>query len=639
MNRPDDTLRPPPEPSLAHLAATTPARDWTRGKLTGSLDWKRVIARADLPEPLGELVTEVVGRSRLWRSERADLAGELCAHFADGLQAGTETQPGSEIRATTEQLMRSFGDPKKASALIRRAKKRGRHWAHRAFTHTIHGIGAVLLAGAVIYALLAWRFFTGEPTIARNFAAEYNETISSIPERDRAYDLYIEAYIALEPPPESLLEVWPNIAPEHPAYQDATAYLERSARAISLIHKAAARPHLGATLSNATDPRITEMLRDRHPQYTGQAQEPEENPAMVTIVLPQLGQMRAMYRLLEFDAHTAARNHQSDRVVQDIATMLGLAEHAAEGPALISSLIGLAISTGAIWTTSQIIHDYPDLFTDDQLRDLAHRHAAFMDGDPRVDLTGERWFFEDAIQRVYTDDGHGNGHITAEGLRHLLSLQNPAADLAEQFGPQPLAPLSTALIANRADMTAKYDQLMTKVERNAELPMWEYDNQARPDTEVNLLSADPIQHTRYFPIVMLMPAFESALQTAEKVVQRRDGLLVGIALELYRREHGNYPDTLDALVPAFLPAVPPDRFTGTPLNYALVDGEPRLWSVGADRNDDGGRKPAGRDYSSQWMPLEHIKAKLKTYATTSPYDGDWVLWPILYEPVTGEDEE
>ncbi|MDQ7014259.1 MAG: hypothetical protein Q9O74_10225 [Planctomycetota bacterium] len=638
MNRPDDAPQPPSEPSLAHLAATTPARDWTRGKLTGSLDWKRVIARADLPEPLAELVTEVVGRSRLWRSERVDLAGELCAHFADGLQAGTETQPGSDSRAAVEQLVHNFGDPKKASVLIRRAKKRGRHWTYRAFVHAAQGLGAILIAGFFLYAVLAWRFYAGEPTIARNFAAEYNETINSIPESDRAYDLYIEASIALEPPPESLLKAWPNIAPEHPAYQDATAYLERSARALSLIHEAAARPRLGATLSNATDPRITEMLRERHPQHTEQSQEPEENPAMVTIVLPQLGQMRAMYRLLEFDAHTAARHRQSEQVVQDITTMLGLAEHAAEGPALISSLVGLAISTGAIWTTSQIIHEYPDLFTDEQLRELAHRHAAFMDGVPRVDLSGERWFFEDAVQRVYTDDGHGNGYITAEGLRHLLSLQNPAADLAEQFGPQPLAPLSTALIANRADMTAKYDQLMTTIERNAELPMWEYDSHDRPNTEVNLLSADPILRTRYFPIVMLMPAFESALQTAEKVVQHRDGLLVGIALELYRREHGTYPDTLDALVPVFLPAVPPDRFTGTPLNYALVDSEPRLWSVGADRNDDGGVIPASnRADVHRWVPKD--QARLNEQSDPDRYDGDWLLWPILYEPITGEDEE
>ena len=67
----------------------------------------------------------------------------------------------------------------------------------RAFTHTCQGLGALLLAAALAYAVLAWRYYSGEPTIARNYAAEYNETIEAIPEQDRAWDLYIETYVAM----------------------------------------------------------------------------------------------------------------------------------------------------------------------------------------------------------------------------------------------------------------------------------------------------------------------------------------------------------------------------------------------------------------------------------------------------------
>lgn len=624
MNTPQETDSPPSPhaPSIAHLAATTPARDWSRGRLTGRLDWQTVIARADLPDPIARLVQQVVKQSRLWKLERADLASELCAHFTDGLEEGN----------TKEQLMHSFGDPKKASALIRRAKKRNRHWTHRAFTRTIQGLAAILLAGLFLYAILAWRFFNGEPDITRNFTAEYNETIEQIPENDRAYDLYIEATIALEPLPESLLGVWPDIAPEHPAYQDATAYLEHSARAISLIHKAAARPRMGETLSNAADPRITEMLRKRHPEYTEQTQQPKENPAMVTVALPLLAHLRTMYRLLAFDAHTAARNRKSDQVVQNVTTMLGLAEHAAEAPTLISSLVGLAIYHGTLWTTAQIIHDYPDLFSSDQLRNLAHRHAAFMNGNPRVNLAGERWFFEDFVQRVYTDDGHGNGHITAAGLRLLFSQTIPETDMSSQFGPPPLAPIAAALIADRADMMAKHDELMTQVERDALLPMWKYGSDDWADLGIQMLDNDLIQRTRYFPLTMLMPAFGRAIQTVEKTIQQRDALLTGIALELHKRNHGDYPETLDALVPAYLPQVPPDRFTGKPIHYALIDGLPRLWSVGADRNDDGGIAPVGdRTDENRWVP----KAEARQNEQIDPerYDGDWILWPIVYAPI------
>jgi len=32
-----------------------------------------------------------------------------------------------------------------------------------------------------------------------------------------------------------------------------------------------------------------------------------------------------------------------------------------------------------------------------------------------------------------------------------------------------------------------------------------------------------------------------------------------------------------------------DYYSGEPLRYALVNNEPRLWALGADRDDDGGR--------------------------------------------------
>jgi hypothetical protein len=61
-----------------------------------------------------------------------------------------------------------------------------------------------------------------------------------------------------------------------------------------------------------------------------------------------------------------------------------------------------------------------------------------------------------------------------------------------------------------------------------------------------------------------------------------------LALRLHADTHGRLPDRLDALVPAFLPAVPTDPWTGRPLRY--VAGPPaRVWSVGPDRVDDEGK--------------------------------------------------
>lgn len=89
---------------------------------------------------------------------------------------------------------------------------------------------------------------------------------------------------------------------------------------------------------------------------------------------------------------------------------------------------------------------------------------------------------------------------------------------------------------------------------------------------------------------------------------RFDALRTGLALELYRRAHGGWPITLDALVPAYLPAVPKDPYyLQRPLGW---DGY-TLYSIGPDGFDD--RRKRGRT-AGAWPP---------------PFDrrGDFLLWP------------
>ena len=74
--------------SLWHRLYFTRMRDVLRGRLDASLDWRQTVALAELPDELAEAVRQVVGRTRLWRREKVDVAAELVAHFQDGLAAG-----------------------------------------------------------------------------------------------------------------------------------------------------------------------------------------------------------------------------------------------------------------------------------------------------------------------------------------------------------------------------------------------------------------------------------------------------------------------------------------------------------------------------------------------------------------------
>jgi hypothetical protein len=64
---------------------------------------------------------------------------------------------------------------------------------------------------------------------------------------------------------------------------------------------------------------------------------------------------------------------------------------------------------------------------------------------------------------------------------------------------------------------------------------------------------------------------------------------VACALERYRLTHGEYPETLTALMPQFIDKLPHDLIGGEPLKYQRTDvNQFLLYSVGWNEMDDGG---------------------------------------------------
>ncbi|MBA4149560.1 MAG: hypothetical protein H0X66_15720 [Verrucomicrobia bacterium] len=59
-----------------------------------------------------------------------------------------------------------------------------------------------------------------------------------------------------------------------------------------------------------------------------------------------------------------------------------------------------------------------------------------------------------------------------------------------------------------------------------------------------------------------------------------------IALRYYKETHGTLPETLNALVPEYLPSLPIDDFDGKPLRYSVE--KKVIYSIGKDLEDSGG---------------------------------------------------
>lgn len=77
---------------------------------------------------------------------------------------------------------------------------------------------------------------------------------------------------------------------------------------------------------------------------------------------------------------------------------------------------------------------------------------------------------------------------------------------------------------------------------------------------------------------------------------RLELLRLQLALQEYRLRRGRYPESLAALTPEFLAALPTDPFTGDPYRYRRRGGGYLLYSVGPNGFDEGG-KPFPREIS------------------------------------------
>lgn len=88
----------------------------------------------------------------------------------------------------------------------------------------------------------------------------------------------------------------------------------------------------------------------------------------------------------------------------------------------------------------------------------------------------------------------------------------------------------------------------------------------------------------YGPPLVIVPVSAAGLDLAARRVA-----IAAIAIERYRRALNEAPPpSLEALVPAYLPSMPIDPYTGAPLVYRVTRAGYTLYSVDSDGKDDGG---------------------------------------------------
>jgi hypothetical protein len=218
-------------------------------------------------------------------------------------------------------------------------------------------------------------------------------------------------------------------------------------------------------------------------------------------------------------------------------------------------------------------------------------------------------------------------------LERQLSETDLAPYIAETFVDEPMFTLRTLETASRADLvklfiewsggSRKSTLLLLKyapqgwLDQNmvvhAELVRkfsdgFDATNQTVSPREIDdtgRMLQDNITHVspHNFMVPWSMPNYVKGLQKYAYDQTSAHEAAVACALERYRLAQGQYPETLDALVPQFMEKLPHDIIGGGPLHYRRTDdGKFLLYSLGWNETDDGGTRGTLHDPSQgDWV--------------------------------------
>lgn len=607
-----------PRPGLLARLGRSKVSELLHGRISPGITPAQLIASSGLDEPARALIAEVCRKTGLWNDERCDIARELIAHFHDGAASG----------ASSAQLIRSFGDVRQAAKLIRRSKVRGRS----TLWHILRFLRRATAALVLIYTGLAVYFSLGTPRVSVDYVAKLNEPVLGILPEERAWPFYRDLAERFDAEPNAM-EISPNVSPTK--WPEVVRWIEDHADTLTLLDQATARPALGFVYGAEGSAReLTKLAKQQ-----GDPNDPFYN-ALITVLLPQLNYMRRNANILASDARLAAEQNDAERWLKRTRQIHRMGEHSRIPGILISHLVQIGIESIRLEQIQRMLVDHPGLLSDRQLAELAHDLALYHKPSDLLSYDGERMMFQDIVQRIYTDDGNGNGYLSLRGISNLQrieALPGPPGTQDEWSALSELAKFAAAppaamLMASRKDLITTYDHYMDQLELNMDVPWRERRNESIED-QISVLKESRLLNIRYLLITQLLPALDRASNTAERLLTSRDATQVGIALELYRRRDGTYPATLEELTPALLPSVPVDPADGSTLRYRVVDGKPLVYSVGVDLDDDNGTfANAGRAGGSG------SNAMAIGNTTDERYSGDWILYPQP-RAAAEEDEE
>jgi hypothetical protein len=608
------------------------------GKIVDSRSKARQPRLEHLPAAIAAFISLVVKKMRYRRSVRADVMAELAAHFEDALK---DCNADDERDRRARELIAEFGDVKLLGVLLRRAKKRCRPLWRTVAARTFQAIG-LLIVFLIIY--IIW-FLTGKPRITVDYVAQLNRMVR--PAADESFNaapLYHQAVDLYGKYSDNFLRFFAANHEQIPD-QDFPRRQEMLAKRINKLFsdEASADPNkekqaIAAEVKN----RLLELMFRRYRDSTAGEREfaarwLEENEQVLDLVvagtekpyywrrydkaagvtglmwdnirMPLLSNSRHLALALCYRASLRAESGLYQEAFADLKSCYRLGQQVKQHAALIEQLVGIAVESLAARTLQDILADCQ---VDSTLLVTLQNDLETMmaQEDFAVSFETEKIFAYDAIQRLFTEDRLGQGHLSVDGLKIIDSMTGKRLlqdILDEAKWTLPLHILFTH--PNKRQTKEMVDRLYTLAEQvghmsPAQLRAEKMDlgKELEKVAKGNLL------------LEVAMPALEKIIEIAHRNRIQSQALIPIIAVLRYNQDKGVYPTDLQELISAaYLTHLLMDPYSDKPLVYKRTADGFVLYSVGPDFEDDGGevsRDQTGR--VEKW-----------------PDKGDVVLWPVV----------
>jgi hypothetical protein len=292
-----------------------------------------------------------------------------------------------------------------------------------------------------------------------------------------------------------------------------------------------------------------------------------------TLIISQ--DARVAVSLLHREAVLLAQEGQADEALAATRGAVVSGRSVGDEPLLISALIRLACDGVAVRTLERVL--------------------ALGEPSPAELKKAQDLLEDEAAEPVFLNAARGERAMYHEMMQALKSGDVKVSTLGGTGTPA-IADVAGPTLARRSH--AHLLRMMTQYVETAKLPPEEWDEPLQQlEREAKQAKVDYDVLT-----ALLVPAVIKVAEAYRREQANQRCAITALAAERYRRDHGRWPASLDQLAPGYVKAVPTDPYDGKPLRYKRVADGVLVYSVGPDRQDDGGalnrtnHRAKGTDY-------------------------------------------